>query len=247
MNNERAGAGGAEVKPGFGRALVVTAHPDDPEFLFGATVAWLAAGGAEVFYLICSDGANGSRDPARPKEEIAAVRAAEQRAAAGLLGVRGVVFLNLPDGRLAPSLDLRFAIARELRRVRPDLVITHFPRRVLDIPLDASHPDHVAVGEAALSAVMPDASNARAFPELLREGLEPHKVKEVWVPGYEQPNHCVDAAPFLERKAAAIMCHRSQLGDPPPAGPPPWLYHFMGMVGARHGYEYGEDFRRIVV
>jgi len=154
-------------KPEFGRAMVVTAHPDDPEFLFGATVARLVAEGTDVFYLICSDGSNGGRDAAKPSEEIANTRLAEQRTAAKLLGVSEVIFLNFLDGRLTPSFELRREIAREIRRFKPNLVLTHFPRRALDIPIEASHPDHIAVGEATLSAIFPDSSNIRAIPELL--------------------------------------------------------------------------------
>ncbi|HEU0299820.1 MAG TPA: PIG-L deacetylase family protein [Longimicrobium sp.] len=229
-----------------GRALVVAAHPDDPEFLFGAAVASLVEQGAEVAYLVCSDGANGSRDPRAPREEVAAAREREQREAAGELGVTDVVFLRLPDGRLAPDGALRSAIAREIRRFRPELVITHFPRRALDIPIEASHPDHLAVGEAALAAVFPDAANARALPELLDEGLQPHRVKEVWIPGYERSSdHFVDATPFMERKIAAIQRHASQVGGADPRESLAWVYGWMKGVGGQAGYEYAENYRRI--
>jgi LmbE family N-acetylglucosaminyl deacetylase len=224
------------------RVLVVTAHPDDAEFHFGATIAMLVAGGADVSYLVCSDGAQGGPDDAAD-EQVAATRAAEQRAAAAVLGVRTVAFLGLRDGQLVPTLDLRRAIAAHVRRERPMLVITHYPHRVLDIPVEASHPDHVAVGEATLAAVYPDAGNRRAFPDLLRAGLAPHRVREVWVPGYERPNYHVDATAFVDKKMAAIACHRSQLAD----GPPQWLYHWMREAGRGPGYEYAEQFRRLEI
>ena len=225
------------------RVLVVTAHPDDPEFHFGATIARLVNSGTEVSYLICSDGVQGGTDPAMPDKEVALVRSAEQRNAATVLGVRHVEFLGLRDGQLAPTVDLRRAITVELRRYRPSLVLTHYPRRVLGIPVEASHPDHIAVGEATLAAVYPDVGNPRAFPELLRERLMPHQVHEVWVPGYEQPNHYVDATPFVDKKIEAICCHRSQLTD----GPPEWIYEWMRQVGRKPGYEYAENFRRIEI
>jgi LmbE family N-acetylglucosaminyl deacetylase len=229
-----------------GRALVVAAHPDDPEFLFGAAVASLVEQGAAVAYVVCSDGANGCRDPRVPREEVAAAREREQREAAGELGVTDVVFLRLPDGRLAPDGALRTAIAREIRRFRPELVITHFPRRALDIPIEASHPDHLAVGEAALAAVFPDAANARALPELLDEGLQPHRVKEVWIPGYERSSdHFVDATPFMERKIAAIRRHASQVGGADPRESLAWVYGWMKGVGSQAGFEYAENYRRI--
>jgi LmbE family N-acetylglucosaminyl deacetylase len=250
MTNEKettVGARRSEVPLTYKRVLVVTAHPDDPEFLFGATVAKLVREGAEVSYVICSNGSNGSKDPTTPDEEIIATRYAEQRAAATVLGVREVVFLGLSDGRLAPTYDLRRAIAREIRRVKPDLVLSHFPHRVLAIPVEASHPDHIAAGEATFSAILPDAANSRAVPELLQEGLEPHRVKEIWVPGYERTNYFVDATPFLEKKMEAILCHRSQLDSMESTAPPAWVYEWMRWSGARNDCEYAEEFERIKV
>jgi LmbE family N-acetylglucosaminyl deacetylase len=239
------GGNGNGGPPAFGRALVVAAHPDDPEFLFGATVASLVSQGAEVGYVVCSDGANGSRDADIPREAVAAVRVREQRDAAASLGVRDVVFLGFPDGRLEPGGELRAGITREIRRFRPDLVITHFPRRALDTPIEASHPDHVAVGEAALAAVFPDAANARACPDLLREGLLPHRVKEVWIPGYERANHYVDATAFIDRKIQAIRLHRSQVDGDDPRESLAWVYGWMKWAGGQGGVEYAEDFKRI--
>jgi LmbE family N-acetylglucosaminyl deacetylase len=245
MSGDPAGGNGSGSPSAYARVLVVAAHPDDPEFLFGATVASLVHHGAQVGYVVCSDGANGSRDPGAPREEIAAAREREQRDAAEALGVCDVVFLGFPDGKLAPTDELRGRIAREIRRFRPDLVITHFPRRALDTPIEASHPDHVAVGEAALAAVFPDAGNARARPELLREGLLPHRVKEVWIPGYERANHYVDATPFMERKIEAIRRHRSQVGGDDPRESLAWVYGWMKWAGSQGGVEYAEDFKRI--
>lgn len=231
--------------PSFGRALVVSAHPDDPEFLFGAAVATLTRAGARVGYVVCSDGANGSRDTAAPRERVAAARREEQQAAARELGVEDVVFLDFPDGRLAPTDELRTAIAREIRRFRPELVITHFPRRALEVPIEASHPDHFAVGEAALAAVFPDAANARALPALLEEGLEPHRVKEVWIPGYERTDHWVDATEVMDRKVAAIQCHHSQVGGTDPRESLAWVYGWMKGAGGAAGYAYAENYKRI--
>lgn len=237
----------AEMEFDYKRVMVVVAHPDDPEFLFGATVAKLVAGGAEVCYLICSDGSKGSRNASLTAEEVSATRYAEQRAAASALGVAKVLFLGMPDGQLAPTYELRLAIAREIRRARPEVVLTHFPRRVLEIPMEASHPDHTAVGEATLSAILPDASNARTLPELSQDGLEPHKVKEVWMPGYEQPNFYVDATPYLEKKAQAILCHRSQMESARPNEVPAWVDGFMRWSGSKYGCEYAEEFKRIKI
>jgi LmbE family N-acetylglucosaminyl deacetylase len=225
------------------RVLVVTAHPDDADFHFGATIAMLVSDGADVSYAVCSDGVQGGAQPSATDLEIARTRMAEQRASAAVLGVRDVTFLGLPDGQLAADLALRRAITAELRRHRPSLVLTHFPRRVLDIPVEASHPDHVAVGEATLCAAYPDCGNPRAFPDLARTGLSPHHVDEVWVPGYERPNHYVDATPFVDKKVAAIRCHASQLDG----GVPDWIYEWMRQVGRKPGYEFAEHFQRIQI
>ncbi|UQU67727.1 PIG-L family deacetylase [Couchioplanes caeruleus] len=214
-----------------GRVLVVTAHPDDAEFHFGATIAAFVAAGADVSYLVCSDGAQGG---------AAEVRAREQRAAAAVLGVRAVAFLGRRDGRLEPDLALRRDIALHVRRERPTLVLTHYPRRVLNLPVEASHPDHVAVGEATLAALYPDAGNARAFPDV-PDAPPPHQAAEVWVPGYERPDHHVDATAHVDRKLAAIRCHRSQVG----AAVPAWVLEWMRLAGKQPGYEFAEAFRRI--
>jgi LmbE family N-acetylglucosaminyl deacetylase len=231
----------------FEKVMVVAAHPDDPEFAFGATVAKLAREGASVTYVVCTDGSQGGEDPSVPDEELTATRYAEQRAAAAVLGVKDVVFLGFRDGHLSPNVELRRAISREIRRYRPELVLTHTPLRAIDIPIGASHPDHLAVGEAALAAVYPDARNPRAYPELLQEGLEAHKVKEVWLPGFEASNHFVDASDVIDQKIEAILCHRSQFQKPgiEPDAPAKWIKERMHQAGERAGFEYAEAFKRL--
>lgn len=233
----------------YERVLVVTAHPDDPEYLFGATIAKLAEDGADVRYVICSDGSLGGKDPDVPATVLAELRANEQRAAAAILGVHDVVFLGFPDGGLtaAPRDELHRAIVREIRRFRPELIITHFPRRALGIPIEASHPDHIAVGEATLHAVFPGATNARLYPDLLREGLTPHRVKEIWVPGYEGADHFIDATKVIEKKSAAILAHKSQLEAAVPSVVPPWVFWWMKRSGSSGGFEYAEDFKRVPI
>ncbi len=238
-----------EAEGKYDRVLVVSAHPDDPEFSAGATVARLARDGAAVYYCICTDGSQGGEDPSVPSAELSARRYDEQRRAAATLGVTEVTFLGFRDGHLAPGLDLRRAITAEIRRRRPDLVITHSPVRELGVRIGASHPDHLAVGEAALSAVYPDARNPRAFAELLAEGLEAHKVKEVWIPALEQADHYVEIdEELLDLKFKAIMCHTSQFEKPDmdfDEGPRRWLVDRMRQTGERAGYRYAEGFRRL--
>ncbi len=231
----------------YDTVLVVAAHPDDPEFGFGASVARLAVDGADVYYVICSDGCQGGEDPSVPDAELSATRYAEQRAAAEVLGVKDVVFLGFRDGYLAPTVELRKAITREIRRFKPDLVLTHLPVRTLGIAIGASHPDHLAVGEATLSAVYPDARNPRAYPELLDEGLEAHKVKEVWLPGLEHADHFVDATGLVDKKIEAILCHRSQFDKPgiDADAPGKWIRDRMRQVGEKAGFEYAEGFKKL--
>ncbi len=231
----------------FGRVLVVAAHPDDPEFACGASVAKLASEGSEVFYVVCTDGCQGGEDPSVPDAELTAVRYAEQRAAADVLGVRDVTFLGFRDGSLTADLELRRAIAREIRRIRPDLVLTHMPVREMGVDVTDSHPDHIAAGEATLAAVYPDARSPRAFPELLAEGLEAHRVPEVWLSGLEQADLFVDATAHVEQAIEAILCHRSQFDRPglEPDAPRRWVTEWMRRVGERAGCEYAEAFKRL--
>ncbi|HVB27880.1 MAG TPA: PIG-L deacetylase family protein [Mycobacteriales bacterium] len=195
------------------RTLVVTAHPDDVDFGAAATVAGWADAGIEVSYCIVTNGDAGGFDPLVPRAEIAGIRQAEQRAAAKELGVDTVVFLGYPDGRVSVSQELRRDITRVIREVRPQRVLTQSPNRNLD-RIQASHPDHLAVGEAALCAVYPDARNPFAHPELLTDGLEAWSVAEVWLMGSDQANHHIDVTDAFPRKLAALHRHASQLPEP---------------------------------
>jgi LmbE family N-acetylglucosaminyl deacetylase len=197
----------------IGRALVIFSHPDDAEFGAAATIASLVARGARVDYVVTTDGGKGTDDPAVTSEQLAATRIAEQRAAADLLGVNEIVHLGYADGYLTPSLELRRDIVREIRRFRPELVIAQNPVRRLDGNPFISHPDHLATGEATLSAVYPAARDRLNFPELLDEGLEPWKVRQALVTGAERPNLWVDVGAHLDAAMAALRCHASQFDD----------------------------------
>ena len=232
----------------FKKVLVVLAHPDDPEFGAGGSIAKLADDGAEVTYVIVTDGSQGGEDPKQKDSELIATREKEQRAAARVLGVKTVEFLGHKDGHLAPDLKLRHDIVRMIRKHKPELVITHIPGRVLDVPMGGSHPDHLAVGEATLAAVYPDSRNPRAFRGLLKEGLEPHEVKEVWIPFWTQGDHLVDITDTLDRKLKALRQHKSQVAKPGRE----WNYEkFMRKrhadIGKKAGYKYAESFKRITV
>ena len=228
--------------------MVVSAHPDDPDFGAGGSIARLADSGAEVTYVIVTDGRQGGEDPKQKDSELVAIRQREQRAAAKVLGVKKVEFLGYKDGHLAPDLRLRRDIVRMIRKHKPELVITHIPGRVLDAPMGGSHPDHLAVGEATMAAVYPDSRNPRAFRALLKEGLEPHEVKEVWIPFWTLGDYLVDITPTLDRKIAALKKHRSQIAKPGRT----WDFEkFMRKrhrdIGKKRGFRYAESFKRIKV
>lgn len=196
------------------RALVVISHPDDAEFGAAATIAQLARGGVRVDYVVTTDGGKGTEDPAVTPDQLSATRVAEQRAAADVLGVREIVHLGYPDGYLTPSIDLRRDITRQIRRFRPDLLITQNPQRRLDFNPFIGHPDHLATGEATLASVYPAARDRLNFPELAaEEGLEPWKVRQVLLMGVEEPNLFVDVGDTIETGLRAIACHVSQVAD----------------------------------
>jgi LmbE family N-acetylglucosaminyl deacetylase len=198
----------------FGRALVVCAHPDDVDFGGAGTVATFVALGTEVRYCIVTNGEAGGSDRTLTRAEMAEIRQDEQRAAAATVGVHDVTFLGYPDGRLETSIELRRDISRVIREFKPDLVIAPSPERNLGI-IYASHPDHLAAGEAAVDAVYPDARNPFAHPELLDEGLEPHTVPNLWLMAAPGSNVAVDITDQFTRKVSALACHKSQAGDDP--------------------------------
>ncbi|GIH29820.1 GlcNAc-PI de-N-acetylase [Acrocarpospora phusangensis] len=196
----------------IGKVLVVTAHPDDIDFGGAGTIAAFVDRGVEVVYLLATSGDAGGFDRTVGAEDMGEMRRAEQVAAAKQVGVTDVRNLGYPDGLLEPTLALRRDIARVIRQVRPDLVITSTPERNY-ARIGPSHPDHRAVGSAALDAVYPDARNPYAFPELLNEeGLEAWTVREVWLIGSQTPNHYVDVTATVDRKIAALRAHETQTG-----------------------------------
>ncbi len=198
------------------RVLVVTAHPDDVDFGAAGTVAAFTTAGVDVTYCIVTNGDAGGSDRTMSRADMAVLRQDEQRAAAAVVGVSDVRFLGHPDGRVQATIELRRDISRVIRQVRPERVVTQSPERNLEF-IYASHPDHLATGEAAVDAVYPDARNPFAHPELLDvEGLEPWSVAELWImgPGGDQAGVAVETTATVERKVAALMSHKSQMPDP---------------------------------
>ena len=231
-------------------ALVVVAHPDDAEFMAAGSVATWAAEGWDVHYVICTDAASGGPDDAEDvspeaRRAVSAVRKLEQRAACDVLGVKDIVFLDYPDGELQPSMLLRRDIVRALRRYRPSRVVCQSPDRTWTPGyfIGAFHADHLAAGQATIAAVYPASQNPWDFPELLEEGLPPHKVREVLFSGAPNANFAVDVSSTIERKLAALRAHTSQLAahfDEIEV----WIRRWTAEVGKKHEMEYAEEFHR---
>jgi LmbE family N-acetylglucosaminyl deacetylase len=234
-----------ESKPDVQRVMVVAAHPDDVDFGAAGTVAAWVKAGVEVSYCIVTDGEAGGSDRSVERSEMARIRRQEQREAAATVGVHDVVFLGYPDGRLTASMELRRDVSRQIRRLRPDRVLCPSPERNWE-RLGASHPDHLAAGEATVCAVYPDARNPFAHPELLEEGLEPFSVPEMWLMGVPQPTHAVDVTDTFEAKMAALCCHRSQIADGAAveARIRPWFTELAARAGLPEG-RLAEAFRAV--
>jgi len=230
-------------EPEFSRAMVVVAHPDDAEFGCSGTVAKWCRLGWEVVYVLCTDGSKGTSDREVSSEKLIEVRKREQIDAGKVLGLKDVMFLGYPDGYLQPTLELRKDISREIRRWKPDVLITTNPRRDLLGGGYIGHPDHFAAGEAALSAVYPAARDHLTFPDLLEEGFEPHKVREVWINMFGDaadrfnPLEEVD----VDTSIRALYAHVSQIKDPEESGK--WMRQRRKELGQKVGAEYAEAFK----
>lgn len=198
---------------GVERILVVVAHPDDMDFGAAGSIATWTDAGIDVTYCIVTDGAAGGHDQTVSREEMKETRRAEQTSAAKHVGVTELVFLEYPDGRLEPTLDLRRDLSRVIREVKPQRVLSPSPERNYQ-RIFASHPDHLAAGEATLCAVYPDARNPFAHPELLDAGFEPWTVPEVWIMASSAPDVFVDITDGIDRKLDALRSHVSQHPDP---------------------------------
>ena len=227
------------------RAMVIVAHPDDAEFTVAGTVARWVREGKEVIYVICTDGSRGSNDPNLELAALAAIRKAEQNAAARILGVKEVVYLDYEDGTLEPTLALRRDLTRAIRRHRPDIVVCSDPTTRYHGDDYLNHPDHRAAGDAALDAVFPSAGTRYIFSELLAEGLEPHQVRELYLHGHPSPNCWIDISDTIDLKIAALKQHDSQVGG--------WEGLDEGMRawaqenGASQGLAYSESFKRMTL
>lgn len=192
--------------------LVVVAHPDDIDYGSAGAIATFDELGISVSYCLITSGDAGGDNDGLSKDQRIELREAEQSAAGKVVGVENIHYLRLPDGQIKYNLNLREKITRVIRKEQPDLVITQSPRRRYD-RIFASHPDHLAVGQATLSAVYPDSQNPHAFPHLLDEGFKAHKVKAVWISADENPDTFVDITGVMDRKLEALFQDGSQIDD----------------------------------
>jgi LmbE family N-acetylglucosaminyl deacetylase len=231
-------------------AMVIVAHPDDAEFGSGGSVATWVREGWEIYYVICTDATGGGPDDATDvgpaaRRKVSETRKAEQRAAGAVLGLKDVFFLDYPDGILQPTIELRRNLVRLLRRYRPSRVICQSPERTWTPAyyIGRYHADHLAAGQATLAAIYPMSQNPWDFPELLEEGLAPHKIKEIYIMGAPVVNYFMDISDVMDLKIEALLCHASQF-----IGRMEQMEEIIRTrsadLGAKYGVAYAEEFHR---
>lgn len=222
--------------------MVITPHPDDAEFGVAGSVACWTREGKEVVYVVCTNGDKGTSDVTMKPEELARIREQEQLAAAGLLGVREVIFLRHPDQTLEDTPEFRKEIARLIRLYRPETVVTADPyRRYI------WHRDHRITGQVTLDAIFPYARDLYSYPDLLEEGLQPHKVREVLLWAAQEPNYRTDITDTFDIKIAALRCHQSQISDHSPSNLEERLRERHRMLAQEEDYELAEAFYRVEI
>jgi LmbE family N-acetylglucosaminyl deacetylase len=226
------------------RVLVVAAHPDDADIGCGGTMAKWARQGKEVVYLICTRGDKGSSDPDMTSERLADIRTREQTAAAEVIGVKEVRFLDGRDGELLPTLELRKTVAEMVRQYRPDVIFTHDSTVHVYDRGNLNHPDHRVVGATALDVVYPISRDALHYPDQLARGLKPHEVHEVYLFMANQPNMAFDITDTIDHKIEALRQHGTQFPDPEWVDK--WMRERHREVGAVHAMAYAENFRHII-
>ncbi len=225
------------------RVLVICAHPDDIEFGVAGSVAKWKQDGAEVIYCLVTDGAAGDNNPGTDLQKLKQTRREEQQAAAEVIGVKDVRFLDYPDGVLEPTLEVRRDLTRIIREVKPDRVVCQDPTTFFTRGEYVNHPDHRAAGEAAIYATFPSSPSRPIFPDLLDEGFEPHQVIDLYMTLTTNPDTIVDISSTLEDKLEALVQHRSQLGDGKDAAER--VRGWAKANGEDNGVAYGEVFRVI--
>jgi len=225
------------------RAMLIYAHPDDIEFSVAGTAALWAKNGAELIYVVLTDGNAGSHEKGMTREKLAQIRRAEQTAAADIVGAR-CIFLGYDDGLLQPTLELRKRLVRLIREHKPNVVVCGDPTMFFPSETYINHPDHRAAAQAALDAVFPAAEMPLLYPDLDAEGLLPHKANYVYVSFGQNPNYYVDIGDTIDLKMEALRQHKSQLGD---WDPEERLKNWSAETGKKVGFAYAEAFKRITL
>jgi len=222
--------------------MVITPHPDDAEYGVAGTVACWTRKGKQVIYVVCTNGDKGSSDPNMKPEKLSEIRKKEQQAAANILGVSKVIFLGLPDQGLEDTPQFRKQIVRLIRQYRPETIVTADPyRRYI------WHRDHRIAGQVVLDAVFPYARDHLAYPDLIEEGLQPHKVREMLFWASEDINYRYDITDTFDHKVAALRCHQSQMRELDVLNPENWLRQRCKDIAKNEDFELGEAFHRIEV
>ncbi len=224
------------------QVMVVTPHPDDAEFGVAGTVARWTGEGKDVIYVVCTNGDKGTSDTNMKPDELARIREQEQLAAAKLLGVREVIFLRYSDQALEDTPEFRKEIVRLIRIYRPETVVTAAPYRGY-----IWHRDHRITSRVTLDAVFPYARDFLAYPDLLEQGLQPHKVKEVLLWGSEDANYRSNITDTFDIKIAALRCHKSQISDNPSTGLKERMRERYKMLAQGEDYELAEAFHRVEI
>lgn len=241
----RAAGTGHELGASLRRILCISAHPDDNEFVIGGSVARWTREGRDVAFCLVTTGGAGVNEHTPSNEGLIPIREREQRAAAKILGVKELMLLGYVDGTLVPTLGMRRDLTRVIRRWRPDVVVSSDPTVRWYGNEYLNHPDHRAVADVALDAVFPSSETSAIFPELLAEGLPPHKVKQVLISGSLEPDVFVDISRTLAVKCRALKAHRSQVGKGE------WVDQLLQAWairdGKRGGLRHAEAFRRMVL
>ncbi len=225
-------------------ALIIVAHPDDVEFSCGGTLARWARAGTRLCYVLCTSGDVGIAEPGMTKARATEIREAEQRAAAEIVGAQEVIFLREPDGMLVPTMELRCKLVREIRRFRPEVVVSGDPTIVWAGNDYINHPDHRAAATAALDATFPAAGQPNLFEELEQEGLKAHKPRKVYVTGWAQNELYVNITETIDIKVAALRAHKSQMRD---WDPEPSIKEWAAERAKGKEMEYAEAFRVVTL
>jgi len=222
------------------QVMIVAPHPDDAEWGVAGTVARWTREGKDVIYVVCTSGDKGTSDPNMKPEKLAEIREQEQLAAAKLLGVREVIFLRHPDQSLEDSPEFRKELVRLIRMYKPETVVTADPHRRY-----IWHRDHRITGRVTLDAIFPYARDIHSYPDLLEQGLQPHKVEEVLLWGAEEPNYRSNITDTFDIKVAALRCHKSQVGNT--FGLKERMIERYKMIGDGEAHEFAEAFYQVLL